>query len=114
MGKSFLFLCLEILYSNIMARKLILSVLLGLVLSFQVSIVGSQQVKPVTLPQQIGGHGGDVKPVNLPHPINNGTGIQFASGGGNKGSGGASTFSGFQKFMMVGSLILPIIMDLRR
>merc|ERR1712098_855695 len=111
MGKSFLFLCLEILYSNIMARKLILSVLLGLVLSFQVSIVGSQQVKPVTLPQQIGGHGGDVKPVNLPHPINNGT--QFASGGGNQGSGGnkgsgeASSFSGFQKFMMGSSLILP-------
>merc|ERR1712098_562116 len=111
MGKSFLFLCLEILYSNIMARKLFLSVLLGLFLSFQVSIVGSQQVKPVTLPQQIGGHGGDVKPVNLPHPINNGT--QFASGG-NQGSGGASSFSGYQKFMMVGSLILPIIMDLRR
>merc|ERR1712121_109048 len=110
MGKSFLFLCLEILQSNIMARILFLSVLLGLVLSFQISIVGSQQVKPVTLPQQIGGHGGDVKPVNLPHPINNGTGIQFASGGnqgsgGNKGSGGSSSFSGFQKFMMVGSLI---------
>jgi len=90
-----------------MARKLILSVFLGLALSFQVSIVESQNIKPATLPQPIGGN---VKPATLPQPIHNGTGIQFAS----EGSGGASTFSEYQQVIMVGSLILPIIINLSR